>query len=764
MKKSCYLIDKNYLAFNGVIDEKILGICCEVLPGLEIPCIELEDTPEKSFKNWEKMITQVRAESDFELCDRIVSKACFHCPKYLSAQNESSEKIKFINISMYPSPCQSDCIYCNMRRNGRLDISDNHKIGNIYKRVITMCNYLKEHNKLDDEVEFQISSGEIAIHPFKNEILEIVGEHAAIFVTNGMKFDEGIAKNLNRNPRSRLNVSLDCGTAKTWEIVKKRDNFNKTLDNLAKYREYANKKWQIELKYIVLPGINTSDEDFNGIIEIMKMLDVPKLIISRNYDEPSEKRAELLEYVTILVQKLSENGLYWTGEYAFSSEENQVLKKYEINFKESELEQEYERNLERERKTLTLYKTSQAYINDTTFPGYSFVKLEAFDDEVLTQKVTQNFEIDYYLELHEMTLEEAINALEITKSKPQTGVALEIDKTDTHIIVTTTSNYTKMSHTDLVNSGTLLEPNNKYVSLKLVVDKIINTQGGILQNHSRIFKIENFNEEFKTIETFVTGTAEKLDLPRVFPLDYFMVSLYDGYKYAYETLADNESRRVLIGIIKKHLLGEKIPRSLDESRYFIDRIIKLRNDEIFVDGGACDGYITHEFVNECQGSNVSFKQIYAFDPDSEACKKPNDEQFVISKIEIINKGLWSENTELTFTKSGIGSASAVFDQGNESFTASAVTLDSFFENKPLPEWPTFIKLNATGSEKQALNGARKIIATKRPKMAICAYHYPDDIFKLIEIAQECNPNYEFTLRQHGDDFYSHVLYCVDKSK
>jgi len=850
MKKTCYPLDNNHLRITGFL-ERMIGVCCEAVHEAEIPSAELADTPEESFKNWENMIAQIHAESDFELCDRKASKACHYCPKYLPAQRKPHEKIRLVNIAMYPSPCQADCIYCDLRENGHFEMADSEKINKIYKNVIDLCNYLKENDKLDDEVMFQISSGEIAIHPFKDEILDVVGNMTADFYSNGMKFDEDIAKKLNRNPKSRILVSLDAGTAETWAIVKRRDNFKKTIDNLTEYRKYTTNDDQIELKYIVMPGINTAEEDFDGIVEIMKMLNVPRLVISKNFWKSEDEESKLLEEFKRLILKLIENNLEWNCEFALSFEDLNTLNKFETDFKRRrDLEQERQRK----RETITICTMNQAFIGEDNFPGFVTIQVEAFDDKILLQIETQNFELSHYLQFFNKTLEEAINFWELEKTKLPEGLTLEIKTTDTHIIIKKVSNYSEMSCEDL---ETLLLSNRNFLSLRATVGDAVITKNSVCQHHSRIFKASNFEQEFESIKLQITANdfekvkaltedkelilfgahvnngftvnkliemgiifhgvcdtdAEKktctttgmtvispqelvekhsealvliainhidykalndVSFPEeqiipyphesgVIGVDYFMSDFYDGYKNAYESLTDNESRRVLLGMIRKYLLDEKISRSSGELKYFDNDVIQLKNDEIFVDGGAFYGNTVYEFVNKCQENQLSYKKVYAFEPDSEACYKTNDEQFNIPKIEIINNGLWSENTDLTFYKTGAGTASAVWGHGGETITAPVITLDSFFEDMPESEWPTFIKLDVEGAEQQVLNGARKIITEKRPKMAICTYHMPHDIFKIIEITKECNPNYEFTLRQHGDSFYEQVLYCVDRS-
>lgn len=60
------------------------------------------------------------------------------------------------------------------------------------------------------------------------------------------------------------------------------------------------------LKYIILPGINDTKEDFGGIIKIMEELETNFLIISRNFY--NNDMTEDLRSAEILKEMLKANG------------------------------------------------------------------------------------------------------------------------------------------------------------------------------------------------------------------------------------------------------------------------------------------------------------------------------------------------------------------------------------------------------------------------------------------------------------------------
>ncbi len=62
-------------------------------------------------------------------------------------------------------------------------------------------------------------------------------------------------------------------------------------------------------------------------------------------------------------------------------------------------------------------------------------------------------------------------------------------------------------------------------------------------------------------------------------------------------------------------------------------------------------------------------------------------------------------------------------------------LDDILGNRPV----TFIKMDIEGSELAALRGAERIIRQQRPKLAICVYHKPEDMWEIPNFILNCRP-------------------------
>lgn len=98
--------------------------------------------------------------------------------------------------------------------------------------------------------------------------------------------------------------------------------------------------------------------------------------------------------------------------------------------------------------------------------------------------------------------------------------------------------------------------------------------------------------------------------------------------------------------------------------------------------------------------------------------------------------------------------SRITDTGTVSIDARK--LDDVLQGKKV----TFIKMDIEGAELAALRGAEKIIREQRPRLAICVYHKPEDIWEIPSLILSCNPDYRLYLRHYSITETETVLYAI----
>lgn len=190
-------------------------------------------------------------------------------------------------------------------------------------------------------------------------------------------------------------------------------------------------------------------------------------------------------------------------------------------------------------------------------------------------------------------------------------------------------------------------------------------------------------------------------------------------------------------------------------QYFENTIIssKKYSEECFLDVGAYNLANSIQFYDICQKWNKKFK-AYAFEPDPKCYSKCLE--YVIAhpymRINLFNCGLSEKKQTIHFIANGNGSGTI-----NEAGTASinVVPLDSLdIENA------TYIKMDIEGSELEALKGGENTIRKFKPRLAICLYHKPEDIYTIPVYIKKLNPLYKFYIRHYSNFTDETVLYAI----
>lgn len=226
---------------------------------------------------------------------------------------------------------------------------------------------------------------------------------------------------------------------------------------------------------------------------------------------------------------------------------------------------------------------------------------------------------------------------------------------------------------------------------------------------------------------------------------------YEGYRWAYDFFNDDISKQIILDRIRNYLSYRKMEHSPAEDQYFDSDVIQLSENEVFADGGFYIGDTSLEFIKRVNGC---YDAIYGFEPDLTNLEAARANLAQHERAHIIDKGLWDKDETLSFFPEG---ASSKVDRSG-TVTISLTSLDEFFSDKK--GLPTFIKLDVEGAEKRALMGAEKIIRVAHPKLAICVYHKPEDIYELPQLIMQFDPSYRFTLRHYTPGMWETVLYAI----
>lgn len=344
------MIEQCHLYFNGTITSQIpyyIAPCCvKVNP----PAIGFGDTPDDTIRLFMLILEAIKKESKAlsrlskQEADeqRVYTKPCADCKRFvLGDWNIHDGLIHYVNISPYPSPCNSKCTYCNFYSCGgtipfaKDEFRTHPVISASYEKMFDAIKHALDNGMIAKNAPWQVSCGEIAIHPYKEEIYELTRGKDTTYLTNCFIFDMAIADELSKNPNVRISFSIDAGTAQTWHKIKGVDNFNTVKTNLTKYCAFCQTPEQIMLKYIVLPGVNDDAADYLPAIEIMKSLSLKRLEVSRNFNAPYKDEADrdnTMRSVARLVAMLNANDIAASLHHSFSAADREKIDMYTTEF------------------------------------------------------------------------------------------------------------------------------------------------------------------------------------------------------------------------------------------------------------------------------------------------------------------------------------------------------------------------------------------------------------------------------------------------
>lgn len=170
----------------------------------------------------------------------------------------------------------------------------------------------------------------------------------------------------------------------------------------------------------------------------------------------------------------------------------------------------------------------------------------------------------------------------------------------------------------------------------------------------------------------------------------------------------------------------------------------------FVDCGGFDGATSLEFSRLFP----DHQSIQIFEPDISQCPCIAQTLSGLPGVKIHPFGVSDKSETLRFSRSG--SASKICDSGE--IIVEVIALDEL-----LREEVSFLKMDIEGYELSALSGARNIIKTQKPLLAICCYHRPDDLRTIPERVLSYHSGYKIYLRHYSEGLLETVYYFVPES-
>ena len=227
-------------------------------------------------------------------------------------------------------------------------------------------------------------------------------------------------------------------------------------------------------------------------------------------------------------------------------------------------------------------------------------------------------------------------------------------------------------------------------------------------------------------------------------------------------LSDDKSKLVfnmaLYALLTDYYNNELI---YERDQYFAIREFDLWQNESFVDVGASFGDFLDRLLEHSIGRFVSYTAFEPGERQFEAlvkrAKRIKEEWAIDSeRIRLEKKGIGGKTHSSSQSEIACGYVGGgFFREDSDGSSIEVTSIDDYFQNEKI----TFLKADIEGMEMEMLNGAENIIRTQKPKIAICAYHLPCDIYTLAVKIKKINPDYKLSLRCHAKNYEEIVLYA-----
>ena len=161
-----------------------------------------------------------------------------------------------------------------------------------------------------------------------------------------------------------------------------------------------------------------------------------------------------------------------------------------------------------------------------------------------------------------------------------------------------------------------------------------------------------------------------------------------------------------------------------QSEYESGEVVLNQGDTV-LDCGAHIGLFTSYALQRGAGRVISVEP----DPINAWCLRENlADEIAAGQVTLIEAGVWDRKAKLTLWQpegnSGAKSFVWAFKEGVSGLPV--LPIDDIVADLEL-DTLDFVKMDIEGSERRALQGAKKTLERFKPKMAICTYHQVDDI-------------------------------------
>lgn len=280
---------------NGInfYPNNIIKICCFT----DSPEVDAALTTDHIFKIeediYKKKLLMIEDFSSGKIYD-----CCKKCPCLINAPwGNELKRISSITLNHFMF-CNLKCGHCGYVKG----VEEKRFVDTDHERVLEIIQELNSHDILLPTVSFDVGGGEPSVSSGLIKIVQhLIDKGRFVHInSNGAKYVETFVNGINRG---LINITLtpDAGSRAVYKIIKGRDNFLKTWENIARYNIACSSG--VDVKFILQEN---NINDIDNMVKISEAAGVKKITISLDLNIKKSKHHEYKKYIDYFRNKANE--------------------------------------------------------------------------------------------------------------------------------------------------------------------------------------------------------------------------------------------------------------------------------------------------------------------------------------------------------------------------------------------------------------------------------------------------------------------------
>lgn len=198
--------------------------------------------------------------------------------------------------------CNFRCIYCSIPKH-----TERAQFNERRRYIMSLMRYIYSISPDPSEVTISYAMGEISVTPNIDELISFWRDSGfrVSIVSNASVFNDNIADFL-KDCNAVMHTSIDAGTKETFAQIKGFDMFGQVVSNL---KRYSDNGAEIQLKYIMLDGVNNNEEDVCGFLDIAAGIKAEVFLSSDHHRTKQRLSDNALEMCMFFINECLPRGL-----------------------------------------------------------------------------------------------------------------------------------------------------------------------------------------------------------------------------------------------------------------------------------------------------------------------------------------------------------------------------------------------------------------------------------------------------------------------